>query len=311
MNARTKDDQVTIVVPVYNGGSRIASTLETLKSQTYRNWRCILVNDGSTDNSLYQINKFISCNPNLEIDIISTENFGAGSARNMGLLRSDSGFVAFLDQDDLWDETKLEKQVDFLKANPEISGVLCNFSISSSNKGPNSGARRAVRNRKLDRLVKGWLSLTGNGGLLSSTFLFRRNEFTSKIFFDSQFNYVADLDYFLAFIASNSIAILKDPLVTYLQHRDQMHSDSKGLLLDYPILLEKWDVRQFGLKKKELLGNMYVLCFLLEGHKGNLKSAFRMFTSALIVNKLSLIKIPLSVLKKRIASIFVRQIEKF
>jgi glycosyltransferase involved in cell wall biosynthesis len=308
---QASDDLVTIIVPVYNGALRIASTLETLKSQTYRNWRCILVNDGSTDDSLKQINIFISSNPNLDISVITSENFGAGSARNLGLLESDSGFVAFLDQDDLWDTTKLEKQSNFLKANPDFNGVLCNFTISTFNNQSKLIASRIIRNKEIDRLVKGWLSLTGNGALMSSTFLFRRNEFTRDIFFDPQFSYVADIDYFLAFISSNKLAILNEPLVTYLQHGDQMHSDPKGLLIDYPKLLEKWDVSQFGLKKSELQGNMYALCLLLEIRKCNLKSAIRMLKFALITNRLSLIVIPVSVLKKRIISVLVRIIEGF
>lgn len=311
MIEQASDDLVTIIVPVYNGALRIASTLETLKSQTYRNWRCILVNDGSTDDSFRQINVFVSSNPNLDINVIMSENFGAGSARNLGLLASDSGFVAFLDQDDLWDTTKLEKQINFLKSNPDFNGVLCNFTISTFNNQSKLIARRIIRNKEIDKLVKGWLSLTGNGALMSSTLLFRRNQFTRDLFFDPRFSYVADIDYFLTFISSNKLAILNEPLVTYLQHGDQMHSDPKGLLIDYPKLLEKWDVGQFGLKKNELQGNMYVLCLLLDIRKCNLKSAIRMLRFALMRNSLSLIIIPVSLLKKRTISVLVRLVEEF
>lgn len=310
MNAQTRNDLVTIVVPVYNGGARIAATLETLKDQTYQNWRCILVNDGSTDNSLNEINRFISRNPNLEIDLISTSNFGAGSARNIGLLEANGGFVALLDQDDLWDRTKLERQINFLNTNPEVIGVLCNFTISKFNHSPNLLASRFIRNKRLDRLAKGWLSLRGNGALLSSTFLFRRNEFTRNILFDPQFTYVADLDFFLTFIKSNKVAILKDPLVTYLQHGEQMHTGSKELLTDYPKLLDKWDVRQFGLAKNNLLGNMYMLCMLLEVRKGNFRLGLEMLKNAFKVNRVSLLMLPLSVLKKRIIGLLAKVIER-
>jgi glycosyltransferase involved in cell wall biosynthesis len=311
VNLQAGGDSVTVVVPVYNGGSRITSTLETLKAQTHQNWSCILINDGSTDNSLMEIGRFISSNPKLEINVITSKNFGAGSARNTGLLKSNSGFVAFLDQDDLWDTRKLEKQVKFLETNPDFSGVLCNYTISGLNNQSTLKAGRLIKNRELSKLAKGWLSLTGNGALLSSTFLFRKNEFTCKIFFDPKFSYVADLDYFLSFITSNRIAIIEDSLVTYLQHDGQMHSDSKGLLIEYPKLLEKWDVSKFGLKKNELLGNMYALCLLLESRKGNFKLAFRMLIFSFMTNRLSILRIPLAVFRKRLISTSIRLVERF
>lgn len=300
---------VTVVIPVYNGEKYIQETLDSIVNQSFTDWSCLIIDDGSTDNSLTVINEFIELHQGLSFSVIATSNRGPGAARNLGIENSNSLFIALLDQDDLWDKTKLEKQINFLKENSEFNGVLCNFTISNFNNRLKLGTSRLIRNKDLDRLAKGWLSLTGNGALLSSTFLFRRNEYTQKILFDPQFSYVSDLDYFLTFNVSNGIAILKDPLVTYLHHGTQMHSDSTKMRMDYPKLLEKWDVEQFGFSRDEVLGNMYALCMLLEFRNGKLNSSIGLFRCAFNSNKKSLLIIPLSVFKKRLISFFFKLTE--
>ena len=106
------DELVSIIVPVYNAGKFIEKTIENINQQTYQNWELILVNDKSIDNSVEIINKYLSP----KIKLINLEkNMGPANARNRGINDAKGNYICFLDADDLWENTKLEKQVKFMK----------------------------------------------------------------------------------------------------------------------------------------------------------------------------------------------------
>jgi glycosyltransferase involved in cell wall biosynthesis len=111
---------VNIIIPVYNSEKTILRTLNSVKEQTYSDYEIIVVDDGSSDNSVSLINSFISNYPQLQIKLIIKENGGVSSARNIGLKASKSDWIALLDSDDQWLPNKLERQMQVLQENPHI-----------------------------------------------------------------------------------------------------------------------------------------------------------------------------------------------
>ena len=108
----TKDEGlVSVVVPVYNAEKWIEDTILTVKSQTYRNWELILVNDGSKDASLKIMEQYSS---DRIIIIDEGGNHKAAYTRNRGVREAKGRFICFIDADDLWSPDKLEKQIDFM-----------------------------------------------------------------------------------------------------------------------------------------------------------------------------------------------------
>lgn len=98
---------VSIIMPLYNASTYVAEAIQSIVNQTYQNWELIIVNDGSTDNSLavahqYQADK---------IKVFSQENKGASAARNYGLREATGEYIQFLDADDLLSNTKIEDQL--------------------------------------------------------------------------------------------------------------------------------------------------------------------------------------------------------
>ena len=75
---------VTIIVPLFNKEKYILATLRSISDQTYRNWECIISDDGSSDNSLLLVKQFISATPG-RWKIVSQINSGPSSARNRGI----------------------------------------------------------------------------------------------------------------------------------------------------------------------------------------------------------------------------------
>lgn len=100
---------ISIVIPLYNKQEAIKKTLASVISQTYTDWECIVVNDGSTDNSVQVVESIIRDNKSYNIRLYNQLNGGVSKARNTGVRESNGDYVAFLDGDDLWEPTYLEE----------------------------------------------------------------------------------------------------------------------------------------------------------------------------------------------------------
>lgn len=111
----------TIIIPSYNRADLISETLESLISQIFINWECIVVDDGSTDDTETVIKKYIDSDPRFHFYKRPTTMLkGANSCRNFGFSKSKGEFIKFLDSDDLLTPDCLEKQVTILKSNQNI-----------------------------------------------------------------------------------------------------------------------------------------------------------------------------------------------
>jgi glycosyltransferase involved in cell wall biosynthesis len=104
---------VSIVTPVYNAARWLPETLDTVRAQTLTDWEHILVDDGSTDNSLEIIEAAAAEDPRFRV-LQSAGREGPSAARNMALDAARGRFIAFLDADDLWHPEKLARAVDWM-----------------------------------------------------------------------------------------------------------------------------------------------------------------------------------------------------
>lgn len=91
---------ISIIIPTYNAEAYLDETLASVFAQTYSNWECIIVNDGSTDKSAQIAQKWVEKDPRFRI--IHKENNGLSRARNTGIENANADYIAFLDSDDIW-----------------------------------------------------------------------------------------------------------------------------------------------------------------------------------------------------------------
>lgn len=105
--------QVSVVIPTYNRAVQVFKAVDSVLSQTFRDFEVIVVDDGSTDNTEFVLKAFGN-----KIQYIYQPNGGVSRARNTGIKAARAGLIAFLDSDDLWLPHKLQAQVDFFAANP-------------------------------------------------------------------------------------------------------------------------------------------------------------------------------------------------
>ena len=112
-------NKVSIIIPVYNGAAFLPALLDSVIAQTTRDWICLCVNDGSTDDSLAILKRY--ADKDSRITIIDQPNGGCGTARNTALARISTPYLMFADQDDLLHPQAFETALAAI----ESAGVDC------------------------------------------------------------------------------------------------------------------------------------------------------------------------------------------
>jgi glycosyltransferase involved in cell wall biosynthesis len=106
---------VSVIIPLYNKEDRIAGTIKSVLSQSFDDFEVIVVNDGSRDRSAEAVEPFLA-----DLNYVEQANSGPGAARNRGIELARGKYIAFLDADDKWLPEKLQTQVKFMEAHPDL-----------------------------------------------------------------------------------------------------------------------------------------------------------------------------------------------
>lgn len=121
---------ISVVIPLYNKARQVKETLESVLNQTFQDFEVVIVDDGSTDNSV-EVVRSIS---DSRIRLISQTNGGVSSARNRGIEDAKSKYIAFLDADDKWHNDYLETQVNLIHKYPQCSVFAVNYEFFDGEK---------------------------------------------------------------------------------------------------------------------------------------------------------------------------------
>src|SRR5438067_8688174 len=107
----------TVILTAFNQDWVLGQTLASVAAQTYRPLECVIVDDGSTDNTAAVVNEFVQRHSrDLTVKYIYQLNRGAQTARNVGIQASTGEFIQFLDGDDVLEPSKIESQITFLSS---------------------------------------------------------------------------------------------------------------------------------------------------------------------------------------------------
>ena len=110
---------VSLVMPAYNAAETLRSSVQSLLEQTFTDWEAIIVDDGSTDNTLAVLRELERLDPRIHVYVQTNQRQGA--ARNKGLSLSRGRYIAFLDADDIALPERFQRQVAYLDENPEVT----------------------------------------------------------------------------------------------------------------------------------------------------------------------------------------------
>jgi len=132
MSARF-NDLVSVIIPSFNYAWFLPQTLSSVLAQTYSQWECIIVDDGSTDDTQQVVSNFVK--DDSRIKYIRQENSGQSAARNNGIINAKGAYIQFLDADDLLGKDKISYQVAYLEAHLEVDIVYGNvrYFVESTN----------------------------------------------------------------------------------------------------------------------------------------------------------------------------------
>jgi glycosyltransferase involved in cell wall biosynthesis len=123
---------ITVITPAYNVAPYIREAIESVLRQTFRDFEYIIVDDGSTDQTVEEIHRLLPADARLKL--ITAEHGGSASARNVGLRRASGEFIAFLDGDDRWHPNFLQRQLALLESlGPDVAAVFARSRVISQN----------------------------------------------------------------------------------------------------------------------------------------------------------------------------------
>lgn len=112
---------ISVIIPTYNYGMFLRDAVRSVQEQTFRDWECLVVDDGSTDDTKQIVDAISASDP--RVRYFYQKNKGLSAARNTGIRESTGDFLQFLDSDDLIEQSKLELQVEYFMSHPDVDIV--------------------------------------------------------------------------------------------------------------------------------------------------------------------------------------------
>lgn len=120
---------ISVVIPLYNKRGTVARAIQSVLGQSFRDFEIVIVNDGSTDNSVDEVERI----SDPRIRLINQANAGVSAARNKGIEEAKGEYVALLDADDGWDSDYLATQMRLAEANPQCDVFAVNYRFRDTN----------------------------------------------------------------------------------------------------------------------------------------------------------------------------------
>jgi len=228
---------VSIIIPTYNRAARIIQTLDSIIAQTYKNIELIVVNDGSSDNTLNVLKNYNekAYQKKFKFKIITQKHAGAPAARNNGLKNASGEYIVFFDSDDIMISNRIEKQINCL-IEEESDCCICGFYYNDENGKtylPDIRYKKTIKNflyRKIAGSTQAWMY---------------KRELISKVNgYDERLFCSQDIDInFRIIIMNPRISILRIPLSIFVAHRDENRitnqHDTKKAVLSFILFYKK------------------------------------------------------------------------
>lgn len=212
--------KVTVVIPVYNRTHLINRAVKSVLEQTRTPAEIIVVDDGSNDKPENELRDL----KDKRVQIIKQEHLGVAAARNKGIEFSETDWIAFLDSDDYWLPSKLEKQIDFHNQNP-------NFLISQTEEIWTRNGKR-VNKKKYHLKPEGDIfELSLERCLVSpSAVMINREIFKDSGLFDTELPVCEDYDLWLRVSSKYRVGLINEKLVVKTGgHPDQLSQKYWGM----------------------------------------------------------------------------------
>jgi GT2 family glycosyltransferase len=246
-----------VLIPCYNAGRYVRATIESLRSQSVGDWECIVVDDGSTDESAAVVAGLAASDA--RISVVRQPNGGVSRARNRAYAESSphSSYLLFLDSDDCLEANMLEVLVGYLERHPQVGAAFCSFTWVDQDDAPILANDPRLPDFLPTRFAPSWHGLRvlspatretpfetifgAWAGLLPSNTLVRRTVYARTLGWNELLGQPSeDTDLFLQMALRGSIHYVAKPLVRYRRHTKQSTTDRARILAQDRKLFAKW-----------------------------------------------------------------------
>jgi len=233
---------VDVVIPAFNAEKYITQTLKSVVLQGDCVRSIIIVNDGSSDKTGEIVDSFSKAHQDLKITLLNQANQGLANARNTGIKAASAPYIALLDADDIWLDTKLRKQLQlFCKGqNLGLGAVYCGYTLINENSLPIIGKhliiQPALRGKVYSKLLTGNF-ISGSG----SSILIKADVFKEVGYFDETLKASEDWDMWLRIARKYQFEYVDEPLVQIRVHASNMQKDFSRMLASELAMLNKFE----------------------------------------------------------------------
>jgi glycosyltransferase involved in cell wall biosynthesis len=216
------DPRVSVVMPIYNGAAFLAESIETVLAQTMPDFELILVDDGSTDETAEIIRRYAA--QDARIVPVAKPNSGIAETLNRGMEAARAPWIARLDSDDLMRPERLERQLAFVAANPDLVAAGSYYEIIDP-AGRSHGDRLPLPRTREE--LAGFLAAREPLSFLHPSMIFRRDVALDLGGYDRQTEPAEDVNLFARMLATGApILIQPEVLLRYRVHPDSISSRS-------------------------------------------------------------------------------------
>jgi glycosyltransferase involved in cell wall biosynthesis len=233
---------VSVVIPAYNACSTLDETLRSVRSQSHELLEIIVVDDGSSDDTLVVAQKHAS--DDSRVRIIKQDNAGVAAARNRGWRSACSDLIAFVDADDLWVPDKIERQLQALNAGGEKTGLVYSWYavIDANSRVRIKASPTFFAGDVLDNIFEG--NFIGNG----SAILVRRDALVAANGFESQLRAAGaqgceDFLFYCRVAEEYHFAVVPEYQIGYRYLPDNMSSDLPRMLRSWMLVVDEMAAR--------------------------------------------------------------------
>lgn len=242
---------VSVIIPTYNRADLISDAIDSVLNQTYSDYEIIVVDDASTDNTAEVVNRY-GDRVHYEVHAHS----GASGTRNHGLRAAHGRYIAFLDSDDLFFSTKLEKQIALFEQHPELGMVYSSYTSANLEKKPLDEHPAGVYKNGYQELLTGCTIAT-------PTVMVRRDVIDQIGMFDEELLIADDIDLWSRIFRYYPIEPIHESLALVRLHEGSMGRDPEWILNSYMHLLLKAfraDPSISWFTRRRMLARMHYIC---------------------------------------------------
>lgn len=209
-----KTPKISVIIPVYNSEKYLYEALESIRIQSFADFECIVLNDGSTDSSLKIIKEFT--NKDKRFILVNKKNEGVGKTLKLGVEISNADIIVRMDSDDVSHKKRFEYQYRYLKRNPSVRILGSNVMIKTDKKLKKS---RVLTN---DKLIK-YSLLLGVSPLYHPTIMMFKEDILKTGNYTSDF--AEDFILWVNSLSNLKFKNLRSSLLTYRYHDSQTSSN--------------------------------------------------------------------------------------